>query len=306
MSDARPPLHIEPLRSERLELTPLDPAADAPDLHEMLADPEVHRYDTDARLSESIQETESRLRLQVMANGGATWAIRVGGGRAIGTIGVFADQGTRIRGVGWSLVSSYWHRGITSEAAGVVVPYLLGQEGVDGLEAWVDSRNHASIGVAHAAGMSERGRLPRVYADHVAQTVVMARAARPRDPEVFGVFSALRVCDLAATLRLLTGLLELHVAWAYPDPPTVAFVAVAPWSGSTGFQVEQSPSARVQPQWMSFDVGVVVDDICDRVRRAGLEVVEPPHDEPWVRRELTFQLPDGHRISVSGPTMPRG
>jgi ribosomal-protein-alanine N-acetyltransferase len=305
MTDVRPPLRIEPLRSDRLDLTPLDPAADAPDLHEMLADPEVHRYDNDAHASETIQETESRLRLQVVANGGATWAIRLRGGPAIGTIGVFADQGTRIRGVGWSLASSYWQRGFTSEAARVVVPYLLGQDGVDGLEAWVDSRNHASIGVAQAAGMTERGRLPRVYADHAAQTVVMARAARPRDPEVFGIFSTLRVTDLESTLSLLTGLLELHVAWAYPDPPTVAFLAVAPWSGSPGFQIEQAPGATVQPQRMSFDVGITVDEVGARVRAAGLEVVEPPRDQPWVRREMTFQLPDGHRIGVSGPTMPR-
>jgi uncharacterized glyoxalase superfamily protein PhnB len=56
---------------------------------------------------------------------------------------------------------------------------------------------------------------------------------------------------------------------------------------------------------MSFDVGITVDEVGARVRAAGLEVVEPPRDQPWVRREMTFQLPDGHRIGVSGPTMPR-
>lgn len=54
----------------RLELTPLNPRADATDLHLMLADPEVHRYDTDAQASESVEESAIRLRLQMLVNGG--------------------------------------------------------------------------------------------------------------------------------------------------------------------------------------------------------------------------------------------
>lgn len=301
-----PSLCIEPLTTRRLELTPLDPALDAPNLHAMLADREVHRYDTDARVSASVEETEDRLRLQVVANGGTTWSIRLKGGPPIGTIGVFADQGTPIRGVGWSLASPYWGQGIMSEAARVVVPYLLAQDGVDGLEAWVDSRHLASLGVARAAGMTECGRLPRSYPDRVAQTVVMARSAHPCDRGVFGMFATLRVNDLDATIRLLTGVLDLHVAWTYPDPPTVAFVAVAPWSGSPGFQLEQPPCRVDEPQRMSFDVGVMADEIGARALQAGLSVVHPPRDRPWGRREMTFALPDGHRITVSGPTMPQG
>jgi catechol 2,3-dioxygenase-like lactoylglutathione lyase family enzyme len=170
----------------------------------------------------------------------------------------------------------------------------------------VDSQNIASLGVARAVGMSEGGRLPRSYPDRVAQTIVMARSSHPRDPEVFGMFSALRVTDLEGTIRLLTGLLDLHLAWAYPDPPKVAFLAVAPWSGSRGFQLEEAPVRVDQPQQISFDVGVMVDEIGERALRAGLEVVEAPHEQPWARREMTFELPDGHRITVSGPTLPRG
>jgi len=48
VNDARPALRIESLRTDRLDLTPLDPALDAPALHAMLGNPDVHRYDTDA------------------------------------------------------------------------------------------------------------------------------------------------------------------------------------------------------------------------------------------------------------------
>src|SRR4051812_21158710 len=125
MRDGRPALLIAALRTDRLELTPLDPASDAPALHAMFSSPEVHRYDVDAEVSLSVEETERRLRLQVVANGGTTWAVRLPGGVAIGTIGVFADQETRIRGVGWSLTPSYWGRGLMREAARAAIPYLL-------------------------------------------------------------------------------------------------------------------------------------------------------------------------------------
>ncbi len=244
-----------------------------------------------------------------MTNGGTTWAIRLRGGDPIGTIGIFADQDTSIRGLGWSLACG--HQLATTrhhqarQRVGGVIPYLLAQDGVDGLEAWVDSQNIASLGVARAAGMVEGGRLPRSYRDRVAQTIVMVRASQPRDPEVFGMFSTLHVTDLGSSIRLLTDLLDLHLAWSYPDPPRVAFLAVEPWSGSRGFQLEEAPGPVDSPQQMSFDVGIRVDEIGERALSAGLVVGEAPHDQPWDRREMTFALPDGHRITVSGPTLPR-
>lgn len=303
MTDDRPPLLVEPLRTDRLDLTPLDPAADASSLHVMLGDPQVHRFDTDARASGSVKQTEARLRLQVMTNGGASWAIRLRGAEPIGTIGVYADQGITIRGLGWSLASSYWGRGIASEAARLVVPFLLAQPGVDGLEAWTDSRNLASIAVARAGGMSERGRLPRVYRDHVAQTVVMARAAVPVDPDVFGIATTLVVEDVEETVQLLRRGLGLHVAWEVGDPPTLVFLAVGPWSGSPGIRVAKG-AGPLSPTELVVDVGIAVEAVRARVAAAGLTVVEEPADEPWGRRDMMFRLPGGHSVRVSGPSSP--
>jgi len=303
MADVRPPLLIEALQTERLDLYPLDPDGDAPALHAMTSDAEVHRYDDDSAASTSVEETANRLRLELTANGGSTWAIRLRGGDAIGTIGVFADQQTTIRGVGWSLARSCWRQGITSEAARIVVPYLLAQEGVDGLEAWVDSRNLGSFGVARAAGMTERGRLPKAYRDHVAQTVVMARAATAADPEVFGVRTTLEVSDLGAAIAVFQSVLGLHLGWSYPDPPRVAFLAVAPWSGSAGFQLSQT-NDRIAATELAIDVGISVDVMHRRAIAAGMPIVEPPSDKPWYRREFGWRLPDGHVISVSGPSSP--
>lgn len=303
MSDVRSPLLIEPLQTARLDLDPLDPGRDGPALHAMLSDAEVHRYDSESAASTSVAETEGRLRMELAANGGTSWAIHVRGGDAIGTIGVFADQQTTIRGVGWSIARAYWRQGITSEAARIVVPYLLAQEGVDGLEAWVDSRNLGSLGVARAAGMSERSRLPKAHRDEVAQTVVMARAAVPTDPEVFGVTTILDVGDLDANIQILQSVLGLRTAWTYPDPPEVAFLAVAPWSGSAGVQLAQTAGRIVRTE-LSFEVGITVDVVHGRAIAAGVPIVEPPNDKPWYRREFRWRLPDGHVIRVSGPSSP--
>ena len=306
MVEALAPIAIEPLQTERLDLTPLDPDADAPALHAMLADPEVHRYDTDAVASRSLDETTWRLRRQALVSRGASWAIRMRGGDPIGTVGVFADQGTPIRGVGWSLVQEHWRCGITSEAARAAIAHLLTRDGVDGLEAWVDAQNAGSLAVARSAGMTERGRLPRSYPDRVGQTVVLARARAPLDPGVFAVVPTLRVTDLQATIDLLTGLMDLHLLWTYPDPPTVAFLAVGPWSGSPGLRLEQAPCSVSDGQRLAFDVGVLVDEIGARALQLGLHVGDGPHGTAWDRRELSFELPDHHRITVSGPTMPHG
>jgi RimJ/RimL family protein N-acetyltransferase/catechol 2,3-dioxygenase-like lactoylglutathione lyase family enzyme len=268
----------------------------------MEADPDVHTYDSDTGAAGSVAETERRLEHQLLANGGASWAIRLHG-EAVGTIGIFADQGTTVRGVGWSLARALWRQGITSEAARVVVPYLLHQPGVDGLEAWVDSRNLGSLGVARAAGMSERARLPRVYRDHVAQTVVMARAATTLDPEVFAVHPTLPVTDLDSTVRVLSEVLGLREAWSFPDPPTVVFLAVDRWSGSAGLQI-RAVTGRVAPVELTFPVGVSADVIHARALDAGVEVVDAPADKPWYRREFSFRLGDGHLMTVSGPSSP--
>ncbi len=292
------------LSTARLVLRPLDPTLDAADLFEMDADPLVHQYVYGSSPSHSIEQLQRRLAADLDQNGGMTWAVRLRDDPTVlGTIGIFADQGTTIRGLGWSLRRSHWSQGLMSEAACAVVPFLLAQPGVDGLEAWADSRNIGSLKVAVRAGLAERARLPRSYDDSVGQTVVMAIAAQPVDPTVFSITAALEVHDVEATARLLCDVLGMHIAWMYGDPVGVGEIAVARWSGSAGIQLRRR-GGEVRASEVTFEVGVWVDDIHARVQAAGLQVVEPPADRPWGRRDFTFALPEGHRIGVSGATTP--
>jgi RimJ/RimL family protein N-acetyltransferase len=292
------------LSTARLVLRPLDPDADAADLFEMDADPLVHQFVYGSSPSHSVTQLKRRLAADLDHNGGMTWALRLRDDPTVlGTIGIFADQGTTIRGLGWSLRPSHWSKGVMSEAASTVVPFLLAQPGVDGLEAWADSRNVGSLKVAARAGLTERARLPRSYDDRVAQTVVMAVAAEPVDPNVLTITAALEVHEVDGTARLLCGLFGMHVAWLHGEPAAIGEVAIAPWSGSAGIQLRRR-DGQVRATEVTFEVGVWVDDIHARVQAAGLRVVEPPGDRPWGRRDFTFELPEGHRIGVSGATSP--
>ena len=59
--------------------------------------------------------------------------------------------------VGYCISRSYWHQGITSEALGAVMKYLLDEVGVDRIEARHDAINPNSGGVMRKCGMKHEG-----------------------------------------------------------------------------------------------------------------------------------------------------
>lgn len=304
MENPRPPLVIAELSTARLDLQPLDPVRDATDLFEMDRDPRVHEYVYGSSCSRSVEETRQRLDAELAGNGGMTWTIRLHDEpTALGTLGLFGDQGTSIRGVSWSLRPSHWRQGITSEAAAAMVTYLLAQPGVDGLEAWADSRNIGSLRVAGRAGMVERGRLPRSYDDRIGQTVVMAVAAVPLDPRVLTVTPSLQVRDVDGTASLLCNLLSLRLAWSYGKPTAAAGLAISPWSGGPQVHLHAARGAVTVGE-LSVELGGWIDNVHAAALVAGLAILEAPADRDWGRREFAFALPEGHRISVSGATTP--
>lgn len=300
---------MQTLATDRLDLVPLDPDRDAESLHVVYADPEFYHYGPGEPPAD-VAATHARLVQELKENGGWTWVLRLRpGDEAIGTIGLFSNQGTSIRGLNWGIGRHYWGRGLMSEAAPVVVDHLLAQTGIDGVEAWIDSRNTRSLGVARKARLDERARHARVYADHTAQQVVMARAAKPRDSDVLTVRPCLRVRDIRETCTSLVGVLGLSLNFEYGDPPTFARLGLGPWSGSPGFDVVGVVGVAdgdIAVVSVSVDIGVPTDLIHERVLAAGLRVLSPLTDQPWHTREFVFCLPEGHQIRVIGPTRPPG
>lgn len=294
------------LRTARLDLVPLDPDRDAESLHAMHGDPEVHPYGSDEPTVD-VAATHARLVEELRANGGWTWVLRRRPGtEALGTIGLFSDQGTSIRGLSWSISRSHWGQGLMGEAAPVVVDHLLAQPGIDGVEAWIDTRNTRSLGVARRARLDERARLSRVYPDHTAQQVVMARAAEPLDNAVLAVRPSLPVCDVRGTCRLLVDILGLCLQFEHGEPPTFARLAVGPWSGTPGLDVTSAAGSDIVATTMSVDIGDSTDVVHERALAAGLTVLSSPKDQPWQTREFLFVLPEGHQVRVIGPMRPPG
>lgn len=291
------------LRTDRLDLVTLDPERDAQDLHAMLADPTMYSFSTTHPTSDVV-ESKQRLVHQLAGNGGWTWAIRTRPDTAaIGTIGLFYDQGTSIRSLDWKVARQHWGRGIMTEAVRAAVPYLLEQPGITGLEAWIDSQNARSLAVARHAGFAEGARLPRVYDDRVAQQVIMVREAEPSDPDVLAIRPALPVTDIRRTVELLVSILRLHLAFEYGQPASFARLGVQPWSGSPGIDLEATDEP-IRPMTITVDTAVSADLVYERAASARVRIAQPPTDQPWARRECTFVLPDGHHICVSGPTTP--
>lgn len=283
----------------------MDVERDLADLHEMYSDPEwaASGY-VDA--SRDLDDTRAQLAQEFGDNGGLTWSIRLRPGHiVIGVIGVFSDQGSPIRGMSWYLRRDHWGRGLMSEAARTTLGYLLDQPTISGVEAWIDSRNHRSIGVARRAGLDLVGRLPRVYDHETAQSLVMARAAEPSDPAVMGVRPTLLVRDVASTVGLLVDVLGLELRFQYGEPaPEFARLGLTRWSDGNGIDVRRHTGSPLPVAVVSFDLGEPVDSRYDAARVAGLVALDAPSDMPWARRECTVQLPEGHGLLLSGPLRP--
>ncbi|WP_405059119.1 GNAT family N-acetyltransferase [Kribbella sp. NBC_01505] len=295
---------MQSLSTARLELMGLDIARDVEDLHLMFSDPDWASAGYD-KPSYYLGQTHNRLVREFGDHGGLAWALRLRPDRhAIGVIGVFADRGTPIRGLSWYLRREFWGRGLMSEAAVAVVDHLLGQPGIAGVEAWIDSRNIRSIGVARQARLEHVGRLPRVYDAHLAQSVVMARASAPRDPNVIAVRPTLSVHDVGRTTRLLVDILGMHIRFQLGEPdPTYVRLGLDRWTDGNGLDLQQA-NAAVSDVSITIDLGTRVDSAYDAVRAAGFQVPDPPRDQPWHRREFSLILPEAHRITISGPLRP--
>lgn len=111
-----------------------------------------------------------------------------------------------------------------------------------------------------------------------------------------GLNPILNVSEVPATLAWF-GRLGWEKAWDWGDPPTFGAVR------SGDFEIFLCQGAQgAHGTWMS----VWVDDveaIHQRCVAEGLDVAQPPTDEPWGVREMHVVHPDGHtfRISQAAP-----
>ena len=285
------------MKTARLDLVTLDLDRDLGALHAMFSDAEWARGGFMTPTA-SVDESRERLVQEFGDNGGWTWVLRVRPDEdAAGVIGVFSDQGSSIRGMSWYLRRERWGAGLMSEAARAVTDHLLQQPSITGVEAWIDSRNVRSIGVARHAGLDLVGRCRARSTARSRSRSSMGRAAEARDPVTFGASPVLDVHDVAVTARLLCELLGLHVRFQFDD---FVHLGLTEWNGQSGLEVRRA-TGDISPATVTVDVGVLVDPLYDAALAAGLVQSTPPEDTPWSRRTFTLVLSEGHRVTISGP-----
>lgn len=79
-------------------------------------------------------------------------------GEPIGTISaVRQDQRVRSAEIGYCIGRRWWHQGVTSEALGLVIDYLIGEVGFNRVESRHDPRNPNSGAVMRKCGMIYEG-----------------------------------------------------------------------------------------------------------------------------------------------------
>ena len=125
------------------------------------SDPEVTKYLT-WQTHENAEQTKNVLESWISSYENEDkyiWCIaKKDNDEPIGSINAFHYQ-EKINAmeVGYCISRSYWHQGITSEALGAVMKYLLDEVGIDRIEARHDVINPNSGGVMRKCGMKHEG-----------------------------------------------------------------------------------------------------------------------------------------------------
>ena len=149
------------LETERLILRPFV-EEDAGDMYRNWAsDPNVTKYltwPTHASVEVSAAVLADWIK-QYAQKDYYTWAIVLKDlGQPIGSISVVShDDATEQAVIGYCIGKIWWRQGITSEALGQVIDYLIGEVGMNRVEAYHDSNNPNSGAVMRKCGMTYEG-----------------------------------------------------------------------------------------------------------------------------------------------------
>jgi hypothetical protein len=101
------------------------------------------------------------------------------------------------------------------------------------------------------------------------------------------------VRDFHEATEYYTRKLFFDLRWDWGKPPSFGCVALG------NVEIFLCLKAQGQPgMWMSIFMDDV-DDYCQRIRRAGAEVIYGPRDEPWGCREIHVRDPNQHVIRFS-------
>lgn len=173
MSDGLPPLTGRGVRLRQLT------QADAADLFDVFSDPLVMRYwsrDPFRHLGEArqlIEDIDAGWRGDTLYQ----WGIEPdAAGRIVGTTTLFQLSMAHRRGeIGFALGSAWWGRGLAKAAVECLIDHAFHTLDLGRLEADVDPRNAASLGLLERLGFQREGLLRERYrvAGEVQDSVIL-------------------------------------------------------------------------------------------------------------------------------------
>lgn len=122
---------------------------------------------------------------------------------------------------------------------------------------------------------------------------------------VLAITPQLRTTDLDGSIRFYTERVGLQLEFRYAD-----FYAGLRCGGG-GFHLKRvdtvDPSIDFVEEGGHLHLYLAVEDVdafAERLRGAGVELVQPPCDTAWGTRELVFHDDQGHTIYAGAPVAP--
>lgn len=120
------------------------------------------------------------------------------------------------------------------------------------------------------------------------------------------VFPILSTRDVSRSLGFYRDLLEASVTYRFPAEGEPAYVGME--LGSSHLGIGHDPAATDGPGGQRITIWAYAEDCdeaVDRLRAAGVRILEEPVDQPWGERVARVHDPDGNEVIIgSRPVSP--
>ena len=126
------------------------------------------------------------------------------------------------------------------------------------------------------------------------------------DREIYPMpaFAVIAATDLAASSRWyqdVLGFVDVFTMRGPDDRPLLAHLRWSKWGDVLLTQARTSVELPGRGITLNF-MTLAVDEVAERARAAGANVLEGPIDRPWNARDVTIADPDGYRLNFTGPS----
>jgi lactoylglutathione lyase len=118
------------------------------------------------------------------------------------------------------------------------------------------------------------------------------------------LFPILSTPDLSRALGFYRDLLDGKVTYQFPPEGEPAYISMQIGRSQLGIGAQDQPGVLINDRITLWVYVRDCDAAFDRMRTAGVQVVQEPVDQPWGERMATVVDPDGNRVIIAsrGPT----